>query len=63
MANQIVAIGEAFDDRATLKLIDNLRISRRVVGVDKIIRGDPANSLRDAIAITVVNVAHRAAVK
>src|SRR6266699_3170337 len=63
LANQIVAIGEAPDNCTALQFIDNLRIAGGIIGVDKIVGGQATGSFRYAIAITVVDITHAAAIE
>src|SRR5258706_3666970 len=63
LADQIVPVGEAPDDRAALQFINNLRIASRIISIDKVVDGYATDSLRDAIAVTVVDVAHTAPVQ
>jgi hypothetical protein len=56
LANQIVAVGEAPNDSAALKFIGNLRITRRIIVINKIVGCNATNGLGNAITVTVVSV-------
>jgi hypothetical protein len=63
LANQIVAVGEAPNDSAALKFIDNLRITRRIIVINKIVGCNATNGLGNAITVTVVSVSDTTAVE
>lgn len=62
LADEVRAVGVLSEDLSALRLLDYLRVSRRVVRVNEVRSRDTTDGLRDTIAVTIICILNRAVV-